>query len=92
MQRWRARCAADGGGPSAGAARAARMRAVNPLVIPRNLRVEEAIAAASDGDLARFERPLAALRRPYEERPGQFACAAPAPAAAMGSCQAFCGT
>ena len=45
------------------------MRRVNPYVIARNHRVEEALAAASDeGDLAPFERLLDALRRPYDER------------------------
>jgi uncharacterized protein YdiU (UPF0061 family) len=68
------------------------MRSVNPLVIPRNLRVEEALAAASDGDLAPFERLLAALRRPYDDLPAHAVYAEPAPAAAMASYQTFCGT
>lgn len=68
------------------------MRAVNPLVIPRNLRVEEALAAASAGDLAPFERLLAALRRPFDDLPGHAAYAEPAPAQAMASYQTFCGT
>ena len=51
-----------------GVERARAMRSVNPLVIPRNHRVEEALAAASDeGDLAPFERLLDALRQPYDE-------------------------
>ena len=73
LARWRERCAREDAGPADGAeaapeARAARMRRVNPMVIPRNHRVEEALAAASDDDdLGPFERLLEALRRPYDE-------------------------
>ncbi len=55
---------------SAGIDRADAMRSVNPMVIARNHRVEEALAAASDeGDLEPFERLLDALRRPYDDAP-----------------------
>ncbi len=50
-------------------ARAAAMRAVNPVFIPRNHRLEEVIAAANIGDYAPFERLLAVLARPYEKQP-----------------------
>ncbi|MBM4068705.1 MAG: YdiU family protein [Planctomycetes bacterium] len=44
-----------------------RMRAVNPTVIPRNHRVEEALAAAEDhDDPSVLHRLLAALASPYE--------------------------
>jgi len=93
LARWRARCAAEDGSPDAGAARATRMRGVNPLVIPRNQRVEEALAAASDdGDLAPFERLLVALRRPYEDLPQHARYAEPAPAAMTACYRTFCGT
>ena len=50
------------------AARAERMRRVNPWIIPRNHRVEEALAAASDDDdLGPFDRLLDAVRRPFDE-------------------------
>jgi uncharacterized protein YdiU (UPF0061 family) len=43
------------------------MRAVNPAVIPRNHRVEEALSAAEDHeDLPVLHRLLAALAAPYE--------------------------
>lgn len=43
------------------------MRAVNPAVIPRNHRVEEALAAAEDhDDLSVLHRLLAALAAPFE--------------------------
>ncbi|MCX7423853.1 MAG: YdiU family protein [Planctomycetia bacterium] len=45
----------------------AAMRSVNPVVIPRNHRVEEALAAAEDhDDLSVLHRLLATLAMPYE--------------------------
>jgi len=98
LARWRARCAtednsAEHGSPMAGIERAAAMRRVNPRVIPRNHRVEEALAAASDeGDLARFERLLDALRQPYAETGELAPYAEPAPAAVTACYRTFCGT
>jgi uncharacterized protein YdiU (UPF0061 family) len=101
LARWRRRCAEqdhaagnDGlTAAAAGVARAARMRRVNPWVIPRNHRVEEALAAASDeGDLGSFERLLDALRRPYDEAPAQARYAEPAPASLTAGYRTFCGT
>ena len=42
------------------------MQATNPAVIPRTHRIEQAIEAAVDGDLAPFERLLGALLSPYD--------------------------
>ncbi|MFO1045311.1 MAG: YdiU family protein [Planctomycetaceae bacterium] len=42
------------------------MRSSNPVVIPRNHRVEEALAAAENGDLSVLHRLLAVLTKPYE--------------------------
>jgi uncharacterized protein YdiU (UPF0061 family) len=93
LERWRARCAAEDAGAQAAAARAARMRRVNPWIIPRNHRVEEALAAASDtGDLGPFEQLLAALRRPYDEDPALARYAEPAPGEFMAAFRTFCGT
>jgi uncharacterized protein YdiU (UPF0061 family) len=93
LVRWRERSAQDDRRPEAAAARAAAMRAVNPLVIPRNHRVEEALAAASDdGDLAPFEQLLAALQRPYTDAPQQAPYAEPAPVALTAGYRTFCGT
>jgi uncharacterized protein YdiU (UPF0061 family) len=95
---WRARCAREDAGAAvepakAAAARAAAMRRVSPIVIPRNHRVEEALAAASDeGDLAPFERLLDALVNPYDEIPGRAHYAEPAPTEVTASYQTFCGT
>jgi len=97
LARWRTRCAADDGraspGEVAGAARAAAMRGVNPYVIARNHRVEEALSAASEhGDLAPFERLLDALRRPYDEDDALAPYAEPAPADVTAGYRTFCGT
>lgn len=55
------------------------MDAVNPLVIPRNTLVDEALAAATAGDLTPFERLLDAVTQPYATREGleQYAEAPP---------------
>ena len=64
--RWQERLGRDGR-PTASAY--AVMRAVNPAVIPRNHRVEEALSAAEDrDDLSVLHRLLAALASPYEAR------------------------
>ena len=48
---------------------ASRIRSVNPAVIPRNHRVEEAIQAGRREDFAPFHRLLEALSAPFENRP-----------------------
>jgi uncharacterized protein YdiU (UPF0061 family) len=42
------------------------MQRVNPVVIPRNHRVEEALAAANQDDLSVLQRLLSALSQPYD--------------------------
>ncbi|HXF46321.1 MAG TPA: hypothetical protein VNK91_09395, partial [Burkholderiaceae bacterium] len=74
-------------------ARAAALRAVNPRIVPRNHRVEEALAAASDdGDLQPFTRLLEALRRPFDDDPALAPYAQPAPAEFTQRYMTFCGT
>jgi len=93
LQRWRERCAAEEAGVGTGAARAQVMRRVNPWIIPRNHRVEEALAAASDeGDLGPFEQLLNALRRPFDENPVLARYAEPAQGGFMAEFRTFCGT
>jgi 3-isopropylmalate dehydratase small subunit len=93
LGRWRARCAAEDGGAPDASGRAARMRAVSPRVIPRNHRVEEALAAASDEDrLEPFERLLDALRRPFDDADDLAPYAEPAPLAVNACYRTFCGT
>jgi uncharacterized protein YdiU (UPF0061 family) len=67
------------------------MDRVNPVYIPRNHLVEEALAAAVDGDLAPFERLLDAVTAPFDERPGLERYTAPAPPD-FGAYRTFCGT
>ncbi len=93
LERWRARCAAEAAGADHATARAVRMRQVNPWLIPRNHRVEEALDAASDqGDLAPFEHLLNALQRPFDEEPALARYAEPAPSTFTAGFQTFCGT
>ena len=93
LERWRKRCARDDAADGRSAAeRAARIRRASPWIIPRNHRVEEALAAATAGDLAPFERLLAAVRRPFDEAPELAAYAEPAPAAVTACYRTFCGT
>jgi uncharacterized protein YdiU (UPF0061 family) len=80
VERWR------GLGPDADA-----MDRVNPVYIPRNHLVEEALAAATLGDLGPLEGLLEAVAGPFEQRPGLERYAAPAPED-FGAYQTFCGT
>jgi serine/tyrosine/threonine adenylyltransferase len=70
---------------------AAVMNRVNPVYIPRNHLVEEALVAATAGDLAPLHRLLTAVTAPYDERPGLERYAEPAPDD-FGTYQTFCGT
>jgi len=78
--------------PKDGQARAARMRSVNPAIIPRNHLVEAALDAASrQQDFQPFEELLDAISRPYEVRPGFEKYTIPArPEESI--LQTFCGT
>lgn len=90
LARWSERCAREGGSP---VERAAAMRRVNPWVIPRNHRVEEALAAASsDDDLGPFRLLLEALRQPFDEDRSRAGYAEPAPREVTAGYRTFCGT
>ncbi|GAB1363181.1 hypothetical protein MASR1M32_24170 [Rhodobacter sp.] len=79
LPRWRARLAPDA---------AARLAAANPAVIPRNHRVEEALEAATAGDMAPFTALLAAVTRPFEANEAYML---PAPSG-FGRYVTYCGT
>jgi serine/tyrosine/threonine adenylyltransferase len=64
---------------------------VNPMYIPRNHLVEEALTAATAGDLGSLKQLLDAVTNPYDERPGLERYVAPAPED-FGSYRTFCGT
>jgi uncharacterized protein YdiU (UPF0061 family) len=68
------------------------MRSSNPAVIPRNHRVEAALAAAVNaGDYTVLESLLAALANPFAHTPEQAEFAAPPEPSSCGY-QTFCGT
>jgi uncharacterized protein YdiU (UPF0061 family) len=67
------------------------MDRVNPVYIPRNHLVEEALTAATDGDLGPVNQLLEVLADPFTEQPGRERYAAPAPADS-GPYRTFCGT
>jgi uncharacterized protein YdiU (UPF0061 family) len=67
------------------------MDRVNPVYVPRNHLVEEALAAATAEDTAPFDELLAVLADPYVERPGLERFAQPAPPD-FGRYRTFCGT
>ena len=86
---WRRRLLAEPGTPPE--ARAVAMRRANPAVIPRNHRIEQAIAAANQGDFQPFETLVRILARPYEEQPdAQHLALPPQPEEIVK--QTFCGT
>jgi uncharacterized protein YdiU (UPF0061 family) len=80
MSRWRAL------GPDPDA-----MDRTNPLYIPRNHLVEEALGAATGGDLTPLQHLVDAVSAPYDERPGLDRFAQPAPPE-FGFYQTYCGT
>jgi uncharacterized protein YdiU (UPF0061 family) len=80
LARWRAL------GPDSDA-----MDRVNPIYIPRNHLIEEALAAATNGDLDPLDGLLTAVAAPYDERPGLERYARPAPED-FGDYRTFCGT
>jgi uncharacterized protein YdiU (UPF0061 family) len=67
------------------------MHSVNPLVIPRNHKVEEALEAANNDDLKPIKNLLKVLEKPYENQEGISEYQSPAPASDK-KYQTFCGT
>jgi uncharacterized protein YdiU (UPF0061 family) len=67
------------------------MRRANPFVIPRNHRVEEALAAAEGGDFSVMEKLMAVLAEPFAESEAALPYAA-APADGGKNHRTFCGT
>jgi uncharacterized protein YdiU (UPF0061 family) len=69
-----------------------RMNRINPLYIPRNHLVEEALQAATAGDLTFFDDLLAVVSNPFTEQPGRDRYAQPAPEGFDDTFRTFCGT
>ncbi|MGL3607337.1 protein adenylyltransferase SelO [Rhizobium sp. G187] len=87
LARWRSRID-DGRAP---ATRQGGMDAVNPALIPRNHRIEEAIAAAVYNDFSFFHRLVDALSDPYRELPDAEDLRLP-PTPEQRVTRTFCGT
>lgn len=89
LPRWRERLTREGVDSSV---IVARIKAVNPLYIPRNHQVEAMIAAAAeDDDFGPFETLAEVLAEPFAEQPGRDDYALPAPPSAR-VFRTFCGT
>ncbi|NOR64271.1 MAG: YdiU family protein, partial [Rhodobacteraceae bacterium] len=67
------------------------MKAVNPVFIPRNHRVEAALSAAEQGDFASFEKLHAVLANPFKEQPENAEYETP-PTEEERVLATFCGT
>ena len=67
------------------------MRHANPVVIPRNHRIQEVIDAAVEGDFAPFHTLLAAVTQPFDESEEARRLAAPATESEQ-VLRTFCGT
>lgn len=88
-RRWRERLAQE---PQTPQEHADLMRQANPAFIPRNHRVEAALAAAVErDDYGPFEELLFVLSKPYEDQPA-FAAYADPPGPEQRVYQTFCGT
>ena len=88
-RRWRNRLEQDG---ISAVTRAQAMDRVNPIYIPRNHKVEEALDTAVDHEnMTPFSDLLAVLIHPFDEVAGNETYAAAAPASAI-PYQTFCGT
>ncbi len=87
--RWRERVAVEG--RPVDTVRA-ELDAVNPIYVPRNHLVEEALAAAVDGDLAPFRRLVEVTTHPFTPQRDAQRYAEPAPDGFTDGYRTFCGT
>jgi len=87
-ERWLARLACEDECPLS---QADAMDRVNPVYIPRNHKVQEALDAATDSDLEPFTRLLTVLAQPFDRREGLDEYEGRAPDS-FGPYRTFCGT
>jgi len=67
------------------------MKSVNPLIIPRNHKVEEALEFANNNDLSPLKKLIKILEKPYENQKGIDEYQSMAPISDQ-KYQTFCGT
>ena len=67
------------------------MKSVNPLIIPRNHKVEEALEFANNNDLSLVKKLIKILEKPYENQKGIDEYQSTAPISDQ-KYQTFCGT
>ncbi|MFT5463800.1 MAG: hypothetical protein ACI8QS_002689 [Planctomycetota bacterium] len=88
LARWLTRQASEDVDPQE---RAAAMDRVNPLYVPRNHKVEEALEAAVAGNFTPFETLLQLLIKPHTKIDGRDDFTQPAPSG-FGPYMTYCGT
>ncbi|RZL79547.1 MAG: YdiU family protein [Rhodococcus sp. (in: high G+C Gram-positive bacteria)] len=89
LQRWRGALTKHGHGA---AETAHVMDCVNPLYIPRNHQLDAALRAATDGELAPFQKLLEVVTHPFDPRDEWSDYTTPAPQSFNTTFQTFCGT
>jgi len=67
------------------------MKSVNPLVIPRNHKVEEVLESANNNDLSPLKKLIKVLEKPYEKTKENIDYQSPAPISDK-KYKTFCGT
>ena len=67
------------------------MKSVNPLVIPRNHKVEEVLESANNNDLSPLKKLINVLEKPYEKTKENIDYQSPAPISDK-KYKTFCGT
>src|SRR6056300_551489 len=67
------------------------MSSCNPMVIPRNHKIEEALMLANNGDLTLFNKLIEILKNPYQVNENDLELMSPAPHSHV-KYQTFCGT
>ncbi len=90
LQRWKSRLTREGRDPQR---LSDTLKVANPIYIPRNHLVENALTAATEqNDLRPFEELLAAISSPSQEREEFDALKHPADAVFTATYRTFCGT